>query len=145
MGFGEGEMMRRALAFSFGCMLAGTLLGQDLPPATQAKFLKMLITSTGQFGFACTDPGLKPQLEASGVSVSPGFLMAWAASEAEAKALKTAGKMVIVPKRAWLKAGGSIALVDEDGKPTIYLNMANVKASGLHLSDAIIQMAKKPN
>ena len=73
------------------------------------------------------------------------ILKATMGDEAEAKALKTAGKMVIVPKRAWLKAGGSIALVDEDRKPTIYLNMANVKASGLHLSDAIIQMAKKPN
>ena len=137
--------MRRALVFSVGCLLAGALHGQDLPPATQAKFLKMLITSTGQFGFACTDPALKPQLEANGVSVSPGFLMAWAASEAEVKALKAAGKMVIVPRRAWLKTGGSIALVEEDGKPSIYLNMVNVKASGLHLSDAIIQMARKPN
>ena len=137
--------MKMRLSLLTSLLLAAALHAQELPPATQAKFLKILITSTGQFGFACTDPALKPQLEANGVSVSPGFLMAWAATEAEAKALKAAGKMVIVPKRAWLKAGGSIALVEEDGKPSIYLNMANVKASGMHLSDAIIQMAKKAN
>ena len=137
--------MKMLISFGSCLLLAATLHGQDLPPATQAKFLKILITSTGQFGFACSDPALKPQLEANGVSVSPGFLMAWASTEAETRALKAAGKMVIVPRRAWLKTGGSIALVAEEGKPTIYINMANVKASGMHLSDTIIQMARKPD
>ncbi len=82
-------------------------------------------------------------LEASGLAVAPGFKMAWAATEAEVKPLKAAGKLVIVPKLAWLKLGGAIALIEEDGKPQIYINPANIKASGMTLSDTIVKMAKK--
>ena len=124
--------MRRAGRFSVILLIAMGLQSQDLPVAAQAKFLKSLLSAAGQFGFAC------------GVSVSPGFKMAWAGSEAEARALKAEGKMVIVPRIPWLKTGGSIAIVEEDGKPAIYLNSANVKASGTQLPDVILKMAKKP-
>ena len=116
---------------------------QELSPDIQAKFLKILLSSTGQFGFACSDPAFKGKLEAAGIAVSSGFKMAWASSEAEVKLLKASGKLVIVPNLAWLKAGASLALVEEDGKPQIHLNMANIKASGMVLSDTIIKMAKK--
>jgi hypothetical protein len=135
--------MARAVSVSIACILTLGLAAQDLAPETQAKFLKILLSSTGQFGFACADPGFKAKLEANGIAVSPGFKMAWAESEAEVKSLKAAGKLVIVPKLAWLKAGGSIAIVEEQGKPQIYLNPANVKASGMTLSDTIVKMAKK--
>jgi hypothetical protein len=135
--------MARAVHVSVAFVLTLGLGAQDLAPETQAKFLKILLSSTGQFGFACADPGFKAKLESSGLSVAPGFKMAWAASEAEVKSLKAAGKLVIVPKLAWLKAGGSIAIVEEDGKPQIYVNAANVKASGMTLSDTIAKMAKK--
>jgi len=131
--------VRTALAL---CLTLG-LQAQELPAETQAKFLKILLSSTGQFGFACSDASFKAKLEANGIAVTPGFKMAWAESEAEVKSLKAAGKLVIVPKLAWLKAGGSIAIVEEQGKPQIYLNPANVKASGMVLSDTIVKMAKK--
>lgn len=128
-------------------VLAGLLtLGlqaQELSADTEAKFLKILLSSTGQFGFACSDPAFKTKLEAAGIAVSPGFKMAWAASEGEVKTLKAAGKLVIVPVLAWLKSGGSLALVSEGGKPQVYLNPANIKASGMTLSDTIVKMAKK--
>ena len=135
--------MARALHVSVAFALTLGLGAQDLAPETQAKFLKILLSSTGQFGFACADAAFKAKLEASGLAVSPGFKMAWAATEAEVKPLKAAGKLVIVPKLAWLKLGGAIALVEEDGKPQIYLHPANVKASGMTLSDTIVKMAKK--
>jgi hypothetical protein len=125
------------------CLLAVGLQAQDLSAETEAKFLKILLSSTGQFGFACSDPAFKAKLEAAGIAVAPGFKMAWAASEGEVKALKAAGKLVIVPVLGWLKAGGSLALVSEAGKPQIYLNPANVKASGMTLSDTIVKLAKK--
>ena len=124
-------------------ILAVGLGAQELSPETQAKFLKILLSSTGQFGFACADPAFKTKLEASGIAVSAGFKMAWAASEAEVKPLKAAGKLVIVPKLAWLKLGGALAIVEEAGKPQIYISPANLKASGMVLSDTIIKMAKK--
>ena len=135
--------MARALHVSVAFMLTLGLGAQDMSPETQAKFLKLLLSSTGQFGFACADAAFKAKLEASGLAVSPGFKMAWAATEAEVKPLKAAGKLVIVPKLAWLKLGGAIALIEEDGKPQIYINPANIKASGMTLSDTIVKMAKK--
>ena len=137
--------MARVVSVSIACILTLGLGAQDLAPETQAKFLKILLSSTGQFGFACADPGFKAKLEANGIAVSPGFKMAWAESEAEVKSLKAAGKLVIVPKLAWLKDGGAIAMVEEDGKPQIYLSSANVKASGMTLSDTIVKISKKVN
>jgi hypothetical protein len=135
--------MTRPLAALAAFTFVMGLNAQELPPETLAKFMKILLSSTGQFGFACADPAFKTKLEANGIAVSAGFKMAWAASEAEAKSLKAAGKLVIVPDLKWLKEGGSIAIVEEDGKPQIHLNMANVKASGMVLSDTIVKMAKK--
>jgi hypothetical protein len=117
---------------------------QDVAPEVTAKFVKTLVSSTGQFGLACNnDPVLKKSLEAAGVSVSPGFKLAWAATEAEIKTLKADGRLVIVPKLQWLKLGGAVAIVEEDGKPQFYIHMANVKASGLTIPDTIIKIAKK--
>jgi hypothetical protein len=128
---------------ALACLLTVGLQAQDLAPETQAKFLKILLSSTGQFGFACSDAAFKARLEAAGIAVSPGFKMAWAASEGEARSLKAAGKLVIVPVLGWLKAGGALAIVAEGGKPQVYLNAANVKASGMTLSDAIVKLARK--
>lgn len=136
--------MRRLIVSAIALLLTFGLSAQDLPPDVQAKFVKTLVSSTGQFGLACNnDPALKKSLEAAGVSVSPGFKLAWAATEAEVKTLKADGRLVVVPKIQWLKLGGGVAIVEEDGKPQFYLNMANVKASGLTLPDAIIKIAKK--
>ena len=135
--------MKRFIRIALATLFALGLQAQDLPAETEAKFLKILLSSTGQFGFACTDPAFKTMLEASGLAVAPGFKMAWAATEAEVKPLKAAGKLVIVPKLPWLKLGGSIAIIEEDGKPQIYINPANIKASGMTLSDTIVKMAKK--
>jgi len=137
--------MTHALLASVACVLALGLNAQELPPETQAKFLKILLSSIGQFGFACSDAGFKGKLEAAGIAVAPGFKMAWAATEAEVKALKAAGKLVIVPALALLKDGGALAIVDEAGKPQIYINAAHVKASGMVLSDTIVKMAKRAN
>ena len=134
--------MKRAFLLAVPFLVTMSLSGQEKLADPQVKFLKILISSTGQFGFACSDPTLKAQLEANGISVSPGFKMAWANSEAEAKALKGGGKLVIVPKLAWLKAGGSVAIVMVEGKPLLYINPAKLKASGLQLSDTLMKIAK---
>jgi hypothetical protein len=134
--------MKRTFVLAVPCLVTLSLSGQEKLADPQVKFLKLLISSTGQFGFACSDPALKTQLEANGISVSPGFKMAWANSEAETKVLKGAGKLVVVPKLAWLKAGGSVAIVMEDGKPLLYINPVHLKASGLQLSDTIMKIAK---
>jgi hypothetical protein len=136
--------MRRIIYSAVAILLTLGLNAEDLAPDVQAKFVKTLVSSTGQFGFACNnDPALKKSLEAAGVSVSPGFKLAWAATEAEVKTLKADGRLVVVPKLAWLKLGAGIAIVEDEGKPTFYIHIANVKASGMALPDAIVKIAKK--
>jgi hypothetical protein len=116
---------------------------QPLPVETEAKFLKVLLTSAGQFGFACNDATLKAKLEEEGVSVGPGFKYAWGSSEPEVKALKAQDRFIICPSLDWIKAGAALALVEENGKPALYASTANVKASGMTLPDAIAKIAKK--
>jgi hypothetical protein len=136
--------MRRLYISAIAFLLSFGLCAEDLAPDVQAKFVKTLVSATGQFGFACNnDPNLKKSLEAAGVSVSPGFKLAWAATEEEVKKLKADGRLVVVPKLAWLKLGGSVAIVDDGGKPQFVIHMANLKTTGMTLPDAIIKIAKK--
>jgi hypothetical protein len=126
-----------ALVFTFG------LNAQTGPVEIQAKFLKILLSSSGQFGFACNDPALKAKLETMGVSVGPGFKYAWGSSEAEVRALKAQNRFIICPNLDWLRSGGCMAIVEEAGKPQLFLHVANTKASGVTISDAIMKIAKK--
>ena len=126
-----------ALVFTFG------MNAQSAPLETQAKFVKVLLSSSGQFGFACNDKALKKKLEEMGVSVGPGFKFAWGSSEPEVRALKAQGRFIICPNVAWLNSGACIAIVEEAGKPQLYLHSANTKASGVTVSDAIMKIAKK--
>ena len=74
--------MRRLVLCAVAFLLTLGLGAEDLE--MQAKFVKVLVSSTGQFGICCNnDPALKKTLEQVGISVSPGFKLAWAASEAE--------------------------------------------------------------
>ena len=59
------------------------------------------------------------------------------------KTLKADGRLVVVGKLEWLKSGAGLAVVNVEGLPQLYANMANVKASGMTLPDAIIKIAKK--
>ena len=126
-----------ALAFTFGMSAQSTSL------ETETKFVKVLLTSSGQFGFACNDPALKASLEAAGVSVGPGFKFAWGSSESEVVALKAQNRFILCPNVEWLKAGACMAIVEEAGKPQLYLHTANTKASGVTIADAILRIARK--
>jgi hypothetical protein len=135
--------MKRMIPAAFAGVYALGLNAQSAPLETQAKFVKILLSSSGQFGFACNDDALKKKLEDLGVSVGPGFKFAWGSSEPEVRALKAQGRFIICPNLAWLQSGGCIAIVDEGGKPQLYLHVANTKSSGITISDAISKIAKK--
>jgi len=123
--------------------LAG-LSAADLPVELQAKFVKILASSAGSAGkVALKDSALTAELGKMGIAADPGSKVAWASSEAEVKAFKAAGKLVICGKLEWLPAGGAIAVIDEGGKPQIYLHMGNIGASGVTLSDAVLKIGKK--
>jgi len=125
-------------------MLALVSLGvyaQDLPLNTQVKLIRIMMSSAGQYGIACPDAAMKAKLESVGINIGPTYRLGLATSEEEVKSLKKAGKLVIVNNSAWLSAGASIAVTSVDGKPQITLNSANIKASGVTLSDTLIKMA----
>jgi len=135
--------MNRMIPAAFALVFTVAMNAQSAPLEIQAKFVKVLLSSSGQFGFACNDENLKKKLEELGVSVGPGFKYAWGSSEPEVRALKAQGRFIICPNVDWLKSGGCIAIVEEAGKPQLYLNSANTKASGVTVSDAIMKIAKK--
>lgn len=116
----------------------------DLPPATTAKFLAILARSANSAGkILCNDPAVKAELGGAGLSADDGAKIAWAGSEAEVKKLKAAGKLVICGQLNHLQSGGAIAIVEEGGKPQIYLHMGNISASGVSLSDAVLKIGKR--
>jgi len=117
------------------------LYAQDASLNFQIKFLKILMSSVGQYGITCPDAATKAKLESVGINIGPTFKLGLATSEDEVKSLKKAGKLVIVTNPAWLSAGGAISVTESKGKPQIRLDAANLKASGVALSDNIIKMA----
>jgi hypothetical protein len=127
------------VGFSCSALSAG-----DLPADVQAKFIKILAGSANSAGkVSCKDAAVQGELSKIGVNNDPGSKVAWAGSDGEVKALKGAGKLVICGKLEWLQSGGSIAIVEEGGKPQIYLHMGNIAASGVALSDAVLKIGKK--
>ncbi len=137
--------MRRAL-LSIGILAfaAAGLNAGDLPPAVQAKFIALLAKSAQSAGkVACKDAALAAKLADEGVAVDSGSKVAWGATEGEVKSLKAAGKLVICGRLEWLPAGGSIAIVEEGGKPQIYLHMGNIAASGVPLSENVLKIGKR--
>ena len=65
-----------------------------------------------------------------------------ASSPAEAKVLKGMGKLVISGRPEMLSAGASVAIVEDGGKPKILLHRANLAASGVAVSDAILKVGE---
>ncbi|MDP2876941.1 MAG: hypothetical protein Q8O00_12215 [Holophaga sp.] len=132
-----------ALTLVLASFSAWTQAG-ELPPEVLAKFVKLLSSSANSAGkVACKDGGMAGELAKLGVNADGGSKVAWAASEAEVRSLKSAGKLVLCGKLEWLPAGGAIAIVEEGGKPQIYLHMGNISASGVALSDTILKIGKK--
>ena len=120
------------------------LVGGDLPVPLQAKFIRILASSAGSAGKEnCGNAALVDELGKVGVSPDPGSKVAWASTEAEVKGLKAAGKLVICPKVEWLPSGGSVAIVEEAGKPQIYLHIGHITESGVTLADSVLKIGKK--
>jgi hypothetical protein len=120
------------------------LTAGELPADVQAKFIKILAASANSPGkVSCKDSGVAGELGKVGVAVDAGSKVAWASSEGEVKSLKAAGKLVICGKLEWLPSGGAIAIVEEGGKPQIYLHMGNISGSGVTLSDTVLKIGKR--
>lgn len=120
--------------------LSSWLPAGELPPETAAKLIKIIATATGG-KVSCRDSGMKAALEAAGITVDGDSKLVWATNPVEIKMLK--GRLVVVGRKEFLSAGAGIALVEDGGKPKIYLNQAAITASGVTMPDAIYKVGEK--
>lgn len=126
------------------------VLGVGLPssaavsPELMAKFIKVIATNAGSPGRVdLKDAVLIKALDGLGVTADKAAKVAFATSLAEVKALKAEGKLVICNSLDMLPAGGSIAIVDEDGKAAVYLHTGHINESGAKVSPAILRIGKQ--
>ena len=116
----------------------------DLPPDLMAQFIKKLGPVVGQTGKATVkDPAMAELVKAQGVELTPDARLTYAATAAEIKAYKgQPNRVILVPRLDMLPLGGAIAVIEEGGKPQIYLHVANYQASGVPLSDMLLRIGK---
>ncbi len=133
--------MRRFATLIALTLAATSLTAGELPADMAAKLVKVVVNGAGG-KIACRDASMATALQASGVAMDPGAKVAWASSPAEAKVLKGMGKMVISGRPEMLTAGAALAIVEDGGKPKILLHRANLAASGVAVSDAILKVGE---
>jgi len=113
----------------------------ELPVNIQVKFIKIIAGSVGIPSVACKDSSMATELRAIGISVDNSSKVVYVSTDSELAQVK--GKFVIVTRLELLPKGGAIAIVEEGGKPAIYLHMGNIAASGVTLSDTILKIGKR--
>lgn len=119
------------------------LMAADLPPEYQAKFFKILLKSSElPMKVQCSDATLQDELKKAGIEIDANAKVAWGNNVSDIKKFKSAGLLVVCPTVELLKEGGSIAIVNEGGKPAIYLHKDNVQASGVKLGDSLFKIGK---
>jgi len=114
----------------------------DLPADVAAKLVKIIATATGG-KVSCRDSAMKAALEAAGVTVDGDSKIVWATNPVEIKMLRTQNRLVVTGNKNFLSSGASIAIVEDGGKPKIFLHQGNISASGVALSDAIYKVGEK--
>jgi hypothetical protein len=114
----------------------------ELPAEVAAKLVKIIATSAGG-KVSCRDSSMKTALESAGVTVDSDSKIVWATNPVEIKMLRAQNRLVITGNKNFLANGASIAIVEDGGKPKIFLNQANIAASGVALSDAIYKVGEK--
>lgn len=112
----------------------------ELPPEVAAKLVKIIAIATGG-KVSCRDATMKAALEGVGVTVDGDSKIVWATNPVEIKMLR--GRLVVVGKKEYLSGGAGIAIIEDGGKPKIYLNQSAISASGVTLSDAIYKVGEK--
>jgi len=114
----------------------------DLPPEIAAKLIKIIATATGG-KVSCRDAAMKTALEGAGITVDADSKIVWATNPVEIKMLRSQNRLVITGNKSYLTSGAGIAIVEDGGKPKIFIHQPNIAASGVTLSDAIYKVGEK--
>jgi len=129
------------LALILGSFSAWAPAG-DLPPEIAAKLIKIIATATGG-KVSCRDSAMKAALEGAGITVDGDSKIVWATNPVEIKMLRSQNRLIITGNKNYLSSGAGIAIVEDGGKPKIFLHQPNITASGVALSDAIYKVGEK--
>ena len=127
-----------------GLCVCGALSASDLAVLTLAKFLRVLVQSTGTKAVGCENKELAGELSNLGVLVEKDAeaKVVWVDSAKELSHLVKEHKFVVCGDRGLLAEGACLALVAEGGWPVIYRNAKSITASGITLPDAILKISK---
>ena len=125
-------------------LLAGlSTSAPHISPSELSPFLKVITASAGAPGrIACRDIDEAMQLKKDGLSPDAKSPVAWAANSNQIKAYLAEGKLVVSSDTEDFKAGVSIVIAKENGKPVVFIHTQNAAASGVPLSDALMKIAK---
>jgi len=118
------------------------LQAEDLTPEVTAKFLRILVTSSGQNKIACGDAALKAALEAQGVTVDATSAIVWCTRPVDAKNYKAQGKLVVAGTRDMAGFAG-VLITGENGRPKLTINTANLRSAKVTLGDTVMKMGEK--
>lgn len=106
-----------------------------------AGLLKEIAKLAGTPGkVATSNSTVKAELKKLGIQIDESATLAYATTEEGVKAMKAEKKMVVCDRLDLLRKGAAIAIVEEDGKPSIYLHMRNMRASGVRLPDTSMKL-----
>jgi len=116
----------------------------QLSPAERDPFLRVLSAGAGAPGrIACKDIDQAMQMKKDGLSPDAKAPVAWAANAAQIKDYLAEGKLVVSGDPADFKAGASIVITREHGKPALIIDSRNAAASGVTLSDTVLKIARR--
>lgn len=135
------KLKTAAFALILGSFSAWAPAG-DLPADVAAKLIKIIATAAGG-KVSCRDSTMKAALEGAGVTVDGDSKIVWATNPVEIKMLRTQNRLVVTGNKSFLANGASIAIVEDGGKPKIFLHQGNITASGVAISDAIYKVGEK--
>ena len=129
------------LKYLIALVLTTTAFAGDLPANMKAKLVKTIGSTIGATTITCKDSAVAAELQALGVSLGESKVV-WAATAAEVKAHAGSGKLIIVGKLDELPLGGCIDIIEEGGKPAIYIHVLNVQKTNITLPDTVLKIDK---
>lgn len=111
------------------------------PVDLKAKLVKTIASVMKVNAVMCKDSSVASALKAVNTTIGDSVIV-WAATPSEVKANAGTGKLILCGKLDELPLGGCIAIVEEGGKPAIYIHVINVQKNNITLPDAILKIGK---
>jgi len=129
-------------ALAAGLALPGS--AAEVPPKLVAKLLKVIVTTAegGNGAIECHDFEVKRELLALGVNVEDHGLVAWVTDPQSALKASVAHKLGVGSSLVLLDQGAALVIVNEGGRPTLYMSALLKDNAKVKPSDAVAKISK---